>query len=62
MNKTSYMKYKKKGKHTKRRKYRLHKRTYKYASGGDVMYNLQNILGILNTNSMDYVSPQPFIQ
>lgn len=62
MNKASYNKYKKKGKYTKRKKNRLHKRTYKYASGGDLIYNLQNIFGILNTNSIEYVSPQPFIQ
>ena len=60
MNKTSHIKYKKK-KCTKKNKYRLHKRSYKY-KGGDIAFNLNQILGIVQTNSNPTIFPQPFQQ
>ena len=60
MNKASYRKYKKKGKYTKRKNYRLRKRTLKY-SGGDILFNLQQLTGIFNTNP-PHSSPHPFLQ
>ena len=57
MNKSLYRKNKKKRRST--RKKRLHKRSYK---GGDIAFNLKQILGIIHTPTIENRVPQPFIQ
>ena len=65
MNKSAYHKYKSNKKSIKRKKYRLRKRTVKYAGGG-VYHNLQEISRILHatpvTHPISTYSSLPFIQ